>query len=799
MSYFGPLFTVLVLSVVIDQSNCQTCSAAQCPKSVFNPNLVLNPDKMCYDIGDGVTFACPGNLGGPPSNTCNGNGGPFQGWAIPPGTTCEVFNCTKPTTTDTALNFNPDKSVYDARETLIYSCDQGHSLTGVSQTVCDAQDTWNPATIPLCRISCDAPNIGNGGLTTVGPFTEGSTATVECDDGYGLASGSSSTITCQSDGTWDEVPQCYQNCNVTGVDSSDSATPTTISHGGTKTINCLSGYSYNQQTSLTLVCNNGNLDNTVPAQCYEDCDALSAPSNGGVSGGNLHGQTTTFTCNQGYVLNETASYTCNDGTWGIFGADVPTCYIPEMYTTTLSPETPRDSIRLVGGTSSFEGRVEVLHNGVWGTVCDDYWDVNDARVVCRQLGFTDAETALQNAFFGQGSGIIWLDDLHCSGSEPSLFQCSHSGYGLHNCGHNEDASVRCTDPAENVKLHCGSSSFQVDIPKQLIDGTHYPSDFYLSGDPYDQTCRGFDNGAMYISLNSSFAECGTHLNDTGTHILYENMVEINPSDGNSVVDFLGIEIPITCEYNSSEKLQTHFKTTNEVIRKKAKGSFEFDFAMYTDVTYTVRYYSYPVEMRLNEEMYFRAELLRSASNLEIHLRSCRATPSPDFNNAVVYEFIRAGCGINDSPVRVLTPNQPTQADFEITSFRFRADLSHPESQVWVHCEVVVCDNSDTNSECRQGCEQSRHRRSVEDPPLKVERIVQGPIVFKGEVKEETETFVKTGNEDGFRGFFTTTLSAVSLVMLIGLIVMGVTLRQVIRNSTMGGYQPIPNPSGTTTA
>lgn len=127
-----------------------------------------------------------------------------------------------------------------------------------------------------------------------------------------------------------------------------------------------------------------------------------------------------------------------------------------------------------------------------------------------------------------------------------------------------------------------------------------------------------------------------------THLLYQNMVEIDPSDGNSVVDFLGVEIPITCEYRRSKKVKTHFKTIHDVIRKQEKGSFDVDFAMYTDRTYSTRCNIYPVETDLNVELYFRAELLRSSNNLEIHLRSCRATPSPNYDDAVVYEFIRAG-------------------------------------------------------------------------------------------------------------------------------------------------------------
>ena len=88
--------------------------------------------------------------------------------------------------------------------------------------------------------------------------------------------------------------------------------------------------------------------------------------------------------------------------------------------------------------------MEVYHNGVWGTVCDDGWDLNDAQVVCSELGLSAATTAIPNAFYGQGSGQIWLDDVNCVGTEESIADCSHSDWGSHSCNHSEDASVKCT-------------------------------------------------------------------------------------------------------------------------------------------------------------------------------------------------------------------------------------------------------------------------------------------------------------------------------------------------------------------
>ena len=98
------------------------------------------------------------------------------------------------------------------------------------------------------------------------------------------------------------------------------------------------------------------------------------------------------------------------------------------------------TIRLAGGDMVNEGRVEIFHDGQWGTVCDDSWDNSDAIVVCRSLGYLSGKGVDE---YGGGSGPIWMDEVMCKGSENSLEDCPRNAWGDQDCGHSEDAGVIC--------------------------------------------------------------------------------------------------------------------------------------------------------------------------------------------------------------------------------------------------------------------------------------------------------------------------------------------------------------------
>ena len=102
-------------------------------------------------------------------------------------------------------------------------------------------------------------------------------------------------------------------------------------------------------------------------------------------------------------------------------------------------------MRLRGSNSSNEGRVEIYHQGKWGTICDDHWGYREATVICRMLNYSAAVYAVGYAHFGQANSSfpIWMDSVKCRGDEKTIAACRHDGWGTHDCSHSEDAGVVC--------------------------------------------------------------------------------------------------------------------------------------------------------------------------------------------------------------------------------------------------------------------------------------------------------------------------------------------------------------------
>ena len=102
-------------------------------------------------------------------------------------------------------------------------------------------------------------------------------------------------------------------------------------------------------------------------------------------------------------------------------------------------------VKLINGPTNYQGTVAVYHNNAWGTMCDDSWEKVDADVVCRQLGFEEAEQVWYRAYYGPGPGNIWVDQISCPSGVNSITKCypEMEKWGEHDCSHSEDAGVDC--------------------------------------------------------------------------------------------------------------------------------------------------------------------------------------------------------------------------------------------------------------------------------------------------------------------------------------------------------------------
>jgi deleted-in-malignant-brain-tumors protein 1 len=121
----------------------------------------------------------------------------------------------------------------------------------------------------------------------------------------------------------------------------------------------------------------------------------------------------------------------------------------------ISCTTVDVAVRLVGGATESEGRLETYVNGQWGTVCDSGFADVEAQVACYSLGYNQGEGVFLGNQFGPGTGRIWLDNVDCDGTESVLNECQHSQIGTSNCTHDRDVSISCTGTGYPLRLTGG--------------------------------------------------------------------------------------------------------------------------------------------------------------------------------------------------------------------------------------------------------------------------------------------------------------------------------------------------------
>ncbi|ELW69712.1 Deleted in malignant brain tumors 1 protein [Tupaia chinensis] len=359
-------------------------------------------------------------------------------------------------------------------------------------------------------------------------------------------------------------------------------------------------------------------------------------------------------------------------------------------------------LRLAGGRSRCEGRVEVRHHGVWGTVCDDHWNIRNARVVCRLLG---CGRALGAPRFGPGTGPILLDDVRCAGTEDALERCAHREWALHNCRHLEDAGVVCAAVIDRGYLRrLGYSSWDVHLN--------------------DKLCRPRVTG-QYLIFSIPYGRCGTFQREHLGSLSYSNSIRgrIRGHPGRVIVRHKVPQLKFTCRVNGPSSVEV----VHGANIPKAGASYDVSVSFLLSPESEDEGGMAPYYASQKKEVFLQATLHSPDPNLRLFVDTCVASPDPHDFTTVKYELIQQGC-IKDKTYVNLHSSQKNVAQFKFNAFSFLDSYD----VVYLQCKVAVCKVGDSSSRCSQGC-AGRNRRDVSPMDTKEEQTehfqMVGPLAI----------------------------------------------------------------------
>ncbi|XP_070337645.1 scavenger receptor cysteine-rich domain-containing protein DMBT1-like isoform X5 [Equus asinus] len=393
---------------------------------------------------------------------------------------------------------------------------------------------------------------------------------------------------------------------------------------------------------------------------------------------------------------------------------------------------PDRPLRLAGGHSGCEGRVEVRHQGVWGTVCDDHWNMKNARVVCRLLGCGRALGAPGRSHFGPGRGPILLDDVRCAGTEDTLERCAHLGWARHNCRHGEDAGVICAGPADsvvpkdNAQLSCLPHLFQVIIDRGYLRRLGYSSwDIHLN----DKLCRPQVTG-RYLIFNIPYGHCGTVRKESLGALSYSNSIRgrIQGHPGRVIVRHKVPQLKFICRVDGPSAVE--IIPGADVPREGASYDVSISFLELPMSQHVGSMGPYYASQR--KEVFLQATLHSPDPSLRLFVDTCVASPDPHDFTAVKYDLIRQGC-IKDNTYVNLHSSQKNTAQFKFNAFSFLNSYN----VVYLQCKVAVCKAGDHSSRCSQGC-AGRSERDAGPMETMEEQTEHFQMVGPLEIHKRTE-------------------------------------------------------------
>ncbi|XP_052788727.1 mucin-2-like [Mya arenaria] len=384
-------------------------------------------------------------------------------------------------------------------------------------------------------------------------------------------------------------------------------------------------------------------------------------------------------------------------------------------TVTAAPVVPDDGnctdpstdIRLRGPSDlTGVGVVQIKRPGTneWGTVCDNGWGFNDAKVVCRMLCY-DPNTALAGSVNFDTSVItepMVVKDVACTGNEGTLADCAQSTWQIGVCTKTEMARVTCT-PMDNSPptrpepiLECTDGLLRASFDRSRdknLETKHLEVALTYTG-----PCNVVKEATtQFITIAIPFDECGTQSSYNETHYFYKNVIKYLPTyTSGSISNTNTYMVEVQCELPRDPGADKPIVPLTETVTQVSQGQFIVNMHFYRNNTFVSPVLQFPLEIPLGEWLASALELEDVDENLRLVVPNCYATPSSDRNDATRYPLFTEKC-VSDQTVGFFPINE-TWWGYRYQTFKFVQF-----TEVYIHCDAYVCALDDPSPQCDRSC------------------------------------------------------------------------------------------------
>ncbi|XP_041464835.1 sushi, von Willebrand factor type A, EGF and pentraxin domain-containing protein 1-like isoform X2 [Lytechinus variegatus] len=298
-------------------------------------------------------------------------------------------------------------------------------------------------------------------------------------------------------------------------------------------------------------------------------------------------------------------------------------------------------------------------------------------------------------------------------------------------GNSTDPSFETTQLAEDqITLQCGPFSMTVTVPVSRLGEVTSGEDLYLLR---DDNCTGTISADMhFISITTNLTDCNNEVTENDEDIVYSNTVVSRESSGKVITRIKMVSIPFFCSYNRSEEVGLlSYRVTNYRLNltEDSTGQYDFSLDIFKDSGFLEKYADseYPVDVELNEDLYFGASVPSQDGSLDLAIKGCVATPSASYNDKQWTIIGEDGCAYESTTQ--IDDDRLAFVAVTMNTFRF-VELGN---RVYIHCDLLVCQATTGSdiSECDPSCSETfgnRNRRdTIKKYSLDKKRVTKGPL------------------------------------------------------------------------